>query len=64
MRFAEAVGWVNTRILLGIVFYAVLTPMGLLMRMFRIDPMERRQAGTSYWKKSDPRAENHFEKRF
>jgi hypothetical protein len=41
MRFAEALAFVNTRIILGLVFYAVLTPIAAVMRLFR-DPLDRR----------------------
>jgi len=45
MRIGLALGWVNTKIVLGIVFYLVFTPMGLLMRIFRKDPMRRNMDG-------------------
>ena len=34
-------GWINTKIILIIVFYLVFTPTGLLMKIFRKDPMCR-----------------------
>jgi hypothetical protein len=42
--------WVNTRIILTILFYAVVTPAGAVMRLFR-DPLDRRlhEAKKSYW---------------
>jgi Saxitoxin biosynthesis operon protein SxtJ len=36
------VGWFNTRVLLSIVFYLVVTPMGLALRALGRDPMARR----------------------
>ena len=39
MRFAEALGWINTRVLLVVIFYLVVTPIGLLMRLFRRSPL-------------------------
>ena len=42
MKFGHALGWVNTRIILAILFYAVVTPMGWMMRVFGTDPMRRR----------------------
>lgn len=41
MRIGLALGWINTKIILGIVFYLVFTPIGLLIRIFRKDPMRR-----------------------
>ena len=35
MRLAEALGWLNTRILLILIFYLVVTPIGLVLRLFR-----------------------------
>ncbi|MGB5832910.1 MAG: SxtJ family membrane protein [Thiohalocapsa sp.] len=41
-RFGLVVGWINTHILLGAVFYIIVMPIGLVMRLFR-DPMARRR---------------------
>ncbi len=53
MKFAFVLGWINTRILLGLFFYLVVTPIGLGMRLFGKDlldeKIERSQA--SYWQK-------------
>ena len=50
MTAADALGWINTRVLLGVVFYGLITPMGLVRRLFGEDPMRRRH---------DPRAESY-----
>ncbi|GAX34056.1 SxtJ family membrane protein [Nodularia sp. NIES-3585] len=43
MRIGLVLGWINTRIILGIVFYALLMPMGLVMRgVFRKDTMRKK----------------------
>ena len=42
MRIGHAIGCVNTRIILGLVFYIFVLPMGLIMRMFGKDPMARK----------------------
>lgn len=41
MRFGAVVGAFNTRVLLGLMFYVVLTPMGLIMRLFGKDTLHR-----------------------
>ena len=41
MWVGHVMGWVNTRIILGILFYGVVTPMGLVMKMTGRDPMRR-----------------------
>ena len=43
MRLALLLGRITTPIVLGIAFYFVLTPTGLLMRLFANDPMRRKK---------------------
>ncbi len=42
MRIGIALGWINTRILLGIFFYFIVMPIGLVMRLSGRDPMARK----------------------
>jgi hypothetical protein len=50
MRLAEALGYVNSRVVLSIVYWAVLTPLGLATRAAGRDPLDRRKVRrTSYW---------------
>ena len=53
MRFASILGWINTRIILFILFYLVVTPLGLLMRLLRMDLLERKNKIDSYWKNKE-----------
>ena len=39
MWVGHVMGWVNTRIILGVLFYGVVTPMGLVMKLTGRDPM-------------------------
>jgi hypothetical protein len=41
MKIGHVLGWINTRIILGVVFFVVIWPAGLIMRVFRKDPMAR-----------------------
>ena len=55
MMFAFVLGWVNTRILLGVFFYLIITPLGFVMRLAGKDLLDQkidRQAST-YWKKRE-----------
>ena len=69
MKFAEILGYINTRILLGVFFYVGITPTGLLMRLAGKDPMTRTFKGkneTTYWTKPTPHADGHrhFDRQF
>jgi hypothetical protein len=43
MAIGHVLGWVNTRILLGAIFYLVVTPLGVARRWQGTDPMGRRR---------------------
>lgn len=66
MKFAMALGWFNTRLILGIVFYLVILPAGLLMRMLGKDPMARKldQSMDTYRVASTPTPSSRLEKPF
>ncbi|MDD2688665.1 MAG: SxtJ family membrane protein [Candidatus Omnitrophica bacterium] len=55
MKLDFILSWVNTRLILSILFYAVFTPMGLGMRLFGIDLLDRKieKRRGSYWRKKD-----------
>lgn len=36
----HALGWVNSRIILGIIFYGIFTPLGRVMTLFGYDPLK------------------------
>ena len=66
MAAGEALGWVNTRILLGLVFYGLITPMGLIMRLFGNDAMRRAYEPDveSYRVVKRPRSGAHMTRQF
>jgi hypothetical protein len=51
MKFAEVLGWVMTRVILTVFFYVLLTPYGLVARLFREDPLDLnwKRRKPSYW---------------
>lgn len=54
MKFGHALGWINARIILGVVFFVMVTPIGLVMRLFGKDLLRMRMVKTgSYWIKRD-----------
>ena len=55
MRFAAMLAWLNTRLLLSIFFFLVMMPIGLVMRLFGKDLLNKRidRSAASYWIKRD-----------
>ena len=58
------IGWVLSHLLLAVVFYLVVTPIGLLLRLFRYDALRRRfdRSAQSYWieRGSAPEPKSYF----
>lgn len=57
MALAVVLGFVMTRVILSVVFYLIMTPIGLIMRLLGKDPMERtlKPEDSSYWIKKEYR---------
>lgn len=64
LKLGAVLGWINTRIILGIVYFVVFMPMGLFMRLFGNDPMNRcfKKDKTSYRVKTHPIDSKKMEK--
>ena len=67
MRFAAVLGHVNSRVLLTLMYYLVVTPYGVVTRLVGRDPLRRRgKAAGSYWveRKATRQAREGFERLF
>ena len=55
MIFSVILGYFSTRIILGILFYLVITPMGIVAKLFGKDFLDRKidEQRKSYWNKRD-----------
>lgn len=55
MKLALVLSWINTRIILFVIFYLIFTPIGLCMRLFGADLLSKKIEKTklSYWNKKD-----------
>ena len=42
MKVGHVLGWINARIIMGVIFFVLFTPFGLVMRLMGKDPMLRR----------------------
>jgi hypothetical protein len=66
MAVGHVMGWINTRIILGAVFYMVVTPIGIVRRCLGKDPMGRRLRPNleSYRVIRNPRPPSHLTKQY
>jgi Saxitoxin biosynthesis operon protein SxtJ len=69
LAFSVILGYFVSRILLTIIFFLVITPMGLIFRVIGKDPMERKldRKAISYWTQKEQEANpsvERYEKQF
>ena len=67
MALAEVLSFISTRIILAFVYFAILTPIGVVKRLLGWDPLNRRAArGDTYWRPYSERQRDrrHYEKMF
>jgi len=66
MWIGHVLGWINTRILLGIVFYGLVTPIGLIFRMMGKDTMRQAfsESSSTYRVLRTPRPRSHMKYQF
>lgn len=67
MRFAVLLGHINSRVLLTLMYYLVVTPYGVVTRLVGRDPLRRRgTAQGSYWveRKTTRQTREQFERLF
>ncbi|SRR6056297_725447 len=68
LKLTYPIQWVVTTVLLGIVYFGVLTPIAGLLRLRRYDPLERHGVPPddgSYWKQRDaPASSNSYFKTY
>jgi len=68
MIFAVILGWFMTRFILSLLFYLVITPIGLVLRIMGKDLLELRkeEVQDSYWNMRDSEKEQNqnYEKQF
>ena len=65
MAIGHRLGLINTKLILGLMFYLVFTPVALFLRLMGKDAMHRTlndKSTASYWKESPKRPDDHMEK--
>jgi len=65
-RFAEVLGRFNSRIILGLIFFVLITPVAALLRILGKRPLAQksREHDGSFCQPTTPRDKSHFEKPF
>jgi len=65
-RLSRALGYVNARVLLTVIFVLVFTPIGLLWRAIGKDPLGRRRTAWQGWSPHPPRyrSRSHYSRMF
>ncbi len=64
MGLAHAISKVTTPIFMGIVYFAVFTPAGLVMRAVGKKPIKHRPNGGSYWREPTDRSTRDLRRQF
>lgn len=65
MKLGEMLHWINTRIILGLIFFILFMPVSLIWRLVGIDPLGRKFSSTnSYRTNSAPRDAKDMENPF
>ena len=65
MKLAEGMSYISSRIILGVVFFLVLTPIGLVKRAMGWDPLQRRSGShDTFWQPYPERPPRHYEKMY
>ena len=68
MKLAFVLGWINTRLILLIMFYLIFAPVGLVMRVFGVDLLARKieKNKETYWLKKEKKGfeARNYERQF
>ena len=66
MKLGHVLGWINTRIIMVVIFFVIVTPMGWIMRLIGKDPMLRRfePKSETYRLKKESRPATHMTKQY
>ncbi|MGE4348942.1 MAG: SxtJ family membrane protein [Candidatus Berkiella sp.] len=64
MKLGALLGWINTRIILGVIFFIVITPISFVLRIAKYDPLKRHfePEAKSYRIQSESQSIKHMER--
>tara|TARA_B100000212_G_scaffold10434_1_gene7662 strand:- start:1668 stop:2060 length:393 start_codon:yes stop_codon:yes gene_type:complete len=52
MKLGLALGWINSRIILGLVYFIVLLPISLIMKIFGYDPLRKKKSNKQSYREN------------
>ena len=64
IKIGDILGWINSKILLGLVFLIVLQPIALIMRIFGYDPLKLKKNNLKTYRENIENNVTNFEKIF
>lgn len=64
MALALAMSKVTTPIIMGLLYFVVLTPFGIIRRTAGAHPLRHKAAGGTYWKSRDPSVHGDIRRQF
>ena len=66
LKISDVLGWINTRLVMGVMFFLLIAPIGILMRLFGKDTLNTKLSDeqTSYRVITKVRDKKHLEKPF
>ena len=65
-RYASLAVWFMSRVILIVAFFGIFMPIGFIIRLFGIDPLQRQldSSANTYYRSSKERAGDHMDKPF
>ena len=64
MKIGHILGWLNSRIILGLVFLIVLQPIALIMRFFGHDPLKTKKLAQKSYRENKTNQKINLKKFF
>ena len=52
MWIGHALGWINSKLILGLLFLIMIIPLGLIMKIFGYDPLKLRKSNTKSYREN------------
>ncbi len=53
IKLGLALGWINSRIILGLVYFMILIPIALIMKIFGYDPLRKKKSSEISYRKNN-----------